>query len=192
MWEATASDVPGGRKHRVLEDGSELSFRQVFERLRSSEEFADWYTDTLARHPVSAFYWELPPLTTSTHRSLSWSKRLYLRACRQIRRRFPHFSTHSRMTTSWCFRISVATPRSLCPARAAHLMRMPTWRHSCVKAGRTRSAHCGASPPRPCSIGSVTRRSGSARLASASSGCICGSTAGRSITVTVATPKDDL
>jgi hypothetical protein len=55
MWEATASDIPDGRKYRILEDGAQLSFRQVFELLRSSDEFADWYSDTLARYEAVAF-----------------------------------------------------------------------------------------------------------------------------------------
>ena len=65
-WEATAHDIPGGRKYRVLEDDANLSFRQLFELLRSYDEFADWYSELLAAFQGQAFYWELPPLTAAT------------------------------------------------------------------------------------------------------------------------------
>lgn len=66
MWEATTIGVPGGFEYQVHEDGSALSFRQLFERLQSSPEFADWYSDTLRTFAADAFYWELPALTHST------------------------------------------------------------------------------------------------------------------------------
>ncbi len=66
MWKATAFAIPGGFEYQVLEEGSALSCRQLFERLRSSPDFADWYTDTLESFESDAFYWELPPLTRST------------------------------------------------------------------------------------------------------------------------------
>ena len=66
MWEVTATGVPGGFEYRVTEDGSKLSFRQLFARLQSSPEFADWYSDTLKSFEAEAFYWELAPLTHST------------------------------------------------------------------------------------------------------------------------------
>ena len=66
MWEASTSAIPGGFEYQVHEDGSILSLRQFFERLRSSPEFADWYSDTLATFEADAFYWEFPPLAHST------------------------------------------------------------------------------------------------------------------------------
>lgn len=65
MWEASTTSIPGGLEYQVREDGSILSFRQLFERLRSSPEFVDWYTDTLNAFEADAFYWELAPLTRS-------------------------------------------------------------------------------------------------------------------------------
>ena len=66
MWEYETARVSDGTEYRVFEDGADLSFRQLFERLGSNEEFADWYTDTLAAFDGDAFYWELPALTGMT------------------------------------------------------------------------------------------------------------------------------
>ena len=59
MWEAKTEQVPGGFEYRVHEEGSVLSFRQFFDHLRSSPEFAEWYSDLLASFEADAFYWEL-------------------------------------------------------------------------------------------------------------------------------------
>lgn len=66
MWRVATSDVPAGHKYRVFGDDSGLSFRQFFDLLRSSHDFSDWYSATLASFGAPAFYWELPPLTTET------------------------------------------------------------------------------------------------------------------------------
>lgn len=66
MWETTTSGIPGGFEYDVHQDGSVLSFRQLFERLGSSPDFADWYSESLGNFEADAFYWELPPLTHST------------------------------------------------------------------------------------------------------------------------------
>ena len=60
------SDFAAGRRYRILDDGSCLSFRQLFDLLVSSADFADWYSDTLAAFTTGAFYWELPPLSNSS------------------------------------------------------------------------------------------------------------------------------
>jgi hypothetical protein len=66
MWKMETSDIDAGRRYRILDDGSCLSFRQFFDLLDSSEDFADWYSDTIAAFETAAFYWELPPLSSST------------------------------------------------------------------------------------------------------------------------------
>ena len=66
MWEATTSDIPGGSKYGILENGADVSFRQFFELLCSSVEFADWYSGLLGSFDAKAVCWELPPLTNST------------------------------------------------------------------------------------------------------------------------------
>ena len=66
MWQAATRNIAAGHKYRIVENASSLSFRQLFELLRSSEDFADWYSDTLAAFKATALYWELPPLTNST------------------------------------------------------------------------------------------------------------------------------
>lgn len=65
MWEAHTSDIPAGHKYRILSDNTVLSFRQFFELLCTNDDFADWYSDTLAGFRSAAFYWELPPLTNA-------------------------------------------------------------------------------------------------------------------------------
>lgn len=66
MWKTEISDIAAGRRYRILDDGSSLSFRQLFELLNSSDDFADWYSDTLAAFETAAFNWEFPPLSNST------------------------------------------------------------------------------------------------------------------------------
>ena len=66
MWEAATSNIAAGHKYRISGNDSNLSFRQLFELLRSSDDFADWYSETLAAFEATALYWELPPLTNST------------------------------------------------------------------------------------------------------------------------------
>ena len=48
------------------DDGGTLSFRQVFDLLQSSEEFADTITEALVRSPFGGFFWEVHPVTTRT------------------------------------------------------------------------------------------------------------------------------
>lgn len=66
MWKTATSDVPAGHKYRVFGDDSHLSFQQFFDLLRTSDDFADWYSGALASFDAAAFYWELPPLTNET------------------------------------------------------------------------------------------------------------------------------
>ena len=66
MWDITENTVPGGCRYRILEEGTATSFRRFFDLLSSSGEFDDWYSRRLAASGADAFYWELPPLTTST------------------------------------------------------------------------------------------------------------------------------
>ena len=66
MWKTKTSDITAGRRYRIFDDGSCLSFRRLFDLLDSSDDFADWYSDTLAAFEAAAFYWELPPLSSST------------------------------------------------------------------------------------------------------------------------------
>jgi len=66
MWEATKSRISHGCKYRIVAGDSMLSFRQFFDLLRASRDFADWYSCTLAAFDAAAFYWELPPLANST------------------------------------------------------------------------------------------------------------------------------
>jgi len=65
-WQATRESVPDGARYHVLKSGSPLSFGELFERLESDPDFADFYTQLLAGSGFPAFFWELPALTLST------------------------------------------------------------------------------------------------------------------------------
>jgi len=66
MWELAQTEVTGGWKYQVAENGAWISFRKFFGLVDSNLEFVDWYSRTLAASEAPAFYWELPPLTNST------------------------------------------------------------------------------------------------------------------------------
>ena len=66
MWEIEAIEIVDGRLYRILHGGSSLTFRQLFDLLKLDGDFVGWYSGALAAFDTDAFYWELPPLTTST------------------------------------------------------------------------------------------------------------------------------
>ena len=66
MWETQTSDIASGRRFRILDNGSRVSFRQLFGLLGASADFTDWFAATLAAFESAAFYWELPPLSSVT------------------------------------------------------------------------------------------------------------------------------
>ena len=66
MWTAHGEPVPSGQRFSVLQDDTPVSFREFFFLLESNEDFADWYSRILLGCDYEAFFWELPPLTTST------------------------------------------------------------------------------------------------------------------------------
>ncbi len=63
MWEARTQPIPSGFRYQILEGGVTLTFRELFDHLESDAVFAEWYSDTLSRAPLQAFFWEHPPLT---------------------------------------------------------------------------------------------------------------------------------
>ena len=63
MWETATEHIPTGRKLRLQESGSALSFRDLFRLLENDDEFTGWYTNLVADNEHEAFYWEHPPLT---------------------------------------------------------------------------------------------------------------------------------
>ena len=66
MYASITEKLPSGRKYRLYDGDTPMSFRSFFERLASDEAFADWFCCTLAEFEGAAFYWELPPLTAAT------------------------------------------------------------------------------------------------------------------------------
>lgn len=50
----------------LYQNGVSLTFRQLFELLRDSSDFATWYTGQLKASPFPSYFWEHPPLTCTT------------------------------------------------------------------------------------------------------------------------------
>jgi len=63
MWRAITEDITSGRKYRLLDDDSPITFRILLRWLEKDDEFSAWYTHLLADSDYEAFYWEHPPLT---------------------------------------------------------------------------------------------------------------------------------
>lgn len=64
MWMSRSEAVTSGIRLQILQNQKVLSFRDLFQLLEESEEFAWWYSDTLAGAGLEAFFWEHPPLTS--------------------------------------------------------------------------------------------------------------------------------
>ncbi len=63
MWNTHTRSLPEGLCYQVSADGSRLTFRELFGYMATEPNFADWYSESLARSPQQAFFWEHPPLT---------------------------------------------------------------------------------------------------------------------------------
>jgi hypothetical protein len=50
----------------LFQDGVSLTFRQLFELLQDSSDFATWYTRQLKESRFPCYFWEHPPLTRTT------------------------------------------------------------------------------------------------------------------------------
>ena len=66
MWDAHVESVPSGIRIKTFQGNAQMSFRQFFFLLKRNAEFASWYSETLAGCDFDAFFWEFPPLTTTT------------------------------------------------------------------------------------------------------------------------------
>lgn len=65
-WTASKSGTGNTEIIRLSQDGVSLTFRQLFELLQHNRDFAGWYTDQLRGSRFSAYFWEHPPLTSTT------------------------------------------------------------------------------------------------------------------------------
>ena len=63
MWQAGIDSIPSGLRCRILGDGVQLTFRELFDHLENDSAFAEWYSKTLSEASPRAFFWEHPPLT---------------------------------------------------------------------------------------------------------------------------------
>lgn len=61
-WRVQTNPVAGGTRYRLFRDGEALSFRRLFARFESDDDFCDWYTQLLAAASPEAFFWEHPAL----------------------------------------------------------------------------------------------------------------------------------
>jgi hypothetical protein len=66
MWQVATTEITGGRRYELCENENPMSFRRMLERLSSDDDFADWFSDTLASFEADACYWEMPPLSANT------------------------------------------------------------------------------------------------------------------------------
>ena len=66
MWDAYVESVPSGIRIKTYQGNAQMSFREFFSLLKSNAEFASWYSETLAGCDFEAFFWEFPPLTTTS------------------------------------------------------------------------------------------------------------------------------
>jgi uncharacterized protein DUF6940 len=64
MWKARTHSIPSGLRYHITCEGDQLTLRELFDCLETDAAFAEWYSDTLAKAPLRAFFWEHPPLTS--------------------------------------------------------------------------------------------------------------------------------
>ena len=66
MWSSTSEAIEAGLRFRISHGESALSFRELLRLWDSDSDFAGWYGSLLANVEFEAFFWEHPPLTTSS------------------------------------------------------------------------------------------------------------------------------
>ena len=68
MWTCQQTVLDGGSviKHRVLEGGKPLSYRQILRYWQQDKVFLHFYQQILANTPFEAYFWELPAVTLET------------------------------------------------------------------------------------------------------------------------------
>ena len=75
MWQARIQDIEKwkGQKFSIFSQQGELTFAQVIYLWRNDAAFRNFYNDLLAEAPYEAFFWEMPPVTSSTkHRAFEF------------------------------------------------------------------------------------------------------------------------
>lgn len=68
-WNAKTESVHNGRRFRIRQDESPVSFGAYLKLLEENREFASWYTYLLAAADYEAFFWEHPPLCDANIKS---------------------------------------------------------------------------------------------------------------------------
>jgi len=66
MWTASRSTSGGTELIKLFQDKEQLTFSAFFRLLQSDQVFADWYTKLLRESPFASYFWEHPPLTSSS------------------------------------------------------------------------------------------------------------------------------
>ncbi len=66
MWSASLQDL-NSQTSRITISGDQwgLTFEETFRLMSESDEFRSFFTKTLRGSPFDAFFWELPPITSS-------------------------------------------------------------------------------------------------------------------------------
>jgi len=65
-WTASKSDTDGTELIKLFQNAEQLTFSALFGLLQDDQGFAGWYTDLLKNSPFTSYFWEHPPLTSSS------------------------------------------------------------------------------------------------------------------------------
>ncbi len=66
MWMASRSGTGSTELIKLFQNEEPLTFTAFFRLLQDDQDFAGWYTDLLKSSPFTSYFWEHPPLTTSS------------------------------------------------------------------------------------------------------------------------------
>lgn len=95
-FEANSSTLPDGA-HRVelfwvsgKRQGKKLSWAEAVQLWKSDPDFADYYSELLAKSPFSSFFWECPPITTAKVASGAEFEHVTVRNSHGFRKASPH------------------------------------------------------------------------------------------------------
>ena len=65
-WTASKSGTGDTELIKLFQNAEQLTFSALFGLLQDNRDFAGWYTDLLKNSPFRSYFWEHPPLTSSS------------------------------------------------------------------------------------------------------------------------------
>jgi len=66
MWTASRSGTGSTELIKLFQNAEQLTFKEFFGLLQDDQNFARWYTELLKSSSLTSYFWEYPPLTTSS------------------------------------------------------------------------------------------------------------------------------